>query len=1162
MTGETTAVGSPRRGPELGPGGDRALLPLVAASITGALGILLIAESVARQLGAFAAGTDAAGWLALGALGVLLRAGASWAQAVLGRRAAIRAKSELRGRLAARVAAGDATGGGTAVLATEGLDALDDYFGVAVPAMISAVVIPVATGARVLGVDLLSAVVLAVTIPLVPIFMALIGMHTRDRVDRATDALTRLADHLVELARGLPVLVGLGRLEEQLAALDRIQSDYRRRTMLTLRTAFLSALALELIATISVAVVAVFLGIRLLSGDVSLEVAVLVLLLAPECFTALRDVGAAFHSSQDGLSALRRVRELLADGRVSATPAPGDAGLVGVSVRYPGREPVLERLTVRPVVGRITALVGPSGAGKSTALAALVGALPADAQLTGVVTGEVARTAYAAQAPRFATETLADELALAGADADAAVALVDELGLAGLLGAPLAELSPGEQRRAAVARALARVDAGARLLVLDEPTAHLDADSAARVRAAVALRADRVATVLVSHDADTLALADEQVPVGGFDGLSAGRVPAAGGCIETTDGGFETPAARAPQPPRQTQLVEGDAARAPQPPRQAQLVEGDAARAPQPPRQTQLVEERIAQRYASRNQRPASTPAASHTLRSILAASPWRWVGASAMAALAIGLGLSLTAVSGWLIVRAAELPAIMYLLVAIVGVRFFGLGRPVARYVERLFAHDAVFRATDALRLRLWRRLAAQGPAMRGLLGGGATLDVLVTEPAELREQLPRVIPPIAAGVVAVAGVGVVTTIVAPELAPLVWLGLAATLALAALGGLLAARGSGGERVAARSELVRRMSALGEAAGELRGGGLADAALGRIAHAGERLARAERRTALASGVGTAAAFLGCAGLAVAVPALAPATLPTSTVAVVSLLALALVEAVDGVASAARRVPVLRAVLARLAPVLDAPETPDGVRRLHAPVERLELDDLARVLPGGGELFVAVSGALVPGETLRIDGPSGSGKSTLLAMIMGSLRPDAGTVRADRVPIADLERGAWARHVAWCPQEAHVFDSTIRGNLLIGRGRDDTPSDTELVAVLERAGLGGLLHALPDGLATRVGSAGRSLSGGERQRLAIARALLSRAELLLLDEPTAHLDEPTAHSLMHDIRLASADRMVVLVSHRAGDREDADAVLRLGSGRPMTALSSGGYPHL
>ncbi|MGN6273567.1 MAG: thiol reductant ABC exporter subunit CydC [Protaetiibacter sp.] len=1093
--------GTPRPAPEFGPGGARALLPVVAASVVGAIGILLIAESIARQLGALAAGADATVWLALGAVGVLLRAGASWAQAVLGRRAAIRAKTQLRRQLTERVAAGDAVGGGTAVLATEGLDALDDYFGVALPAMISAVVIPVATGARVLGADLVSAIVLAVTIPLVPLFMVLIGMHTRDRVDRATDALTRLADHLVELARGLPVLVGLGRLEEQLAALDRIQSDYRRRTMLTLRTAFLSALALELIATISVAVVAVFLGIRLLSGDVSLEVAVLVLLLAPECFTALRDVGAAFHSSQDGLAALRRVRELLADGRISPSLAAGAPALVDVGVRYPGRSDVFAGLTVHPVPGRITALVGASGSGKSTALAALVGALPADAALTGIATGDPARTAYAAQAPRFASETLRGELALAGAHPDAALALARDLGLGPVVDAPLAELSPGEQRRAAVARALARVDAGAELLVLDEPTAHLDPASAARVRAAITARADRVATVLVSHDRETLALADEVVPVGGrardLDRLPAGDAHAAG---------FETRPAGAPQP--------------------------DESRAVHPAESLAV---------------PSAGSHPWRALRTVLAASPWRWVGASAMAALAIGLGLSLTAVSGWLIVRASELPAIMYLLVAIVGVRFFGLGRPVARYVERLFAHDAVFRATDALRLRLWRRLAAQGPAMRGLLGGGATLDVLVTEPAELREQLPRVIPPIAAGVVAVTGVGVVTTILAPELAPAVWSTLFATIALAAVGGLLAARGAGGDRVAARSELVRRVSALGEAAGELRGGGLADAALGSVDRAGQRLARAERRTALASGVGSALALAGCAGLAVVVPVLAPAAMPVSTVAVVSLLALALVEAVDGVAAATRRIPTLRAVLARLAPVLDADETIDGVRRLHAPVRRLELCDVGRELPGGARLFSGLRGELRPGETLRVDGPSGSGKSTLLAIIMGSTPADAGAVRADGVPVAELERDNWAQHVAWCPQEAHVFDSTVRGNLLIGRRREDAPSDEELVAVLRRAGLGELLRELPDGLSTRVGSAGRAFSGGERQRLAIARSLLSRAELLLLDEPTAHLDEPTARALMDDIRAASADRLVVLVSHRADDHESADRVIELGA---------------
>ena len=221
------------------------------------------------------------------------------------------------------------------------------------------------------------------------------------------------------------------------------------------------------------------------------------------------------------------------------------------------------------------------------------------------------------------------------------------------------------------------------------------------------------------------------------------------------------------------------------------------------------------------------------------------------------------------------------------------------------------------------------------------------------------------------------------------------------------------------------------------------------------------------------------------------------------------------------------------------------------------MSGLARVLPGSGEpLFDGVDARLTPGRRLRIDGPSGSGKSTLLSMVMGALEPDAGAVLADGIPVAELDRADWSRHVAWCPQEAHVFDSSIRGNLLIGRRRDDPVDDAELVAVLDRAGLSSLMSGLAGGLATRVGQAGRALSGGERQRLAVARALLSRAELLLLDEPTAHLDEPTARALMADIRTAGADRMVVLVSHRADDHGDPDEVVALGS-RPAVTVHGG-----
>ncbi|WP_167051298.1 thiol reductant ABC exporter subunit CydC [Salinibacterium sp. ZJ77] len=1081
-----------RRRPDLGPGGVRHLVPVAFAALVGAIGIILVAESIARQIAAIAEGADPAEWLLMGAIGVVLRAFGVWAQGVFARRAAIRAKSALRRDLVARIAAGEPTGGGTAVLATEGLDALDDYYAVAVPAMITAAVVPLATGARILGADLISAIVLVCTIPLVPVFMTLIGMHTRDTVDRATDALTRLADHLVELARGLPVLVGLGRLEEQLDALDRIQKDYRSRTMATLRTAFLSALALELIATISVAIIAVFLGMRLLSGTVGLDTALLVLLLAPECFTALRDVGAAFHSSQDGLSALARIRGLLADGRAAATPRPGPPALQEVSVRYPNREPVLTQLTLRPVPGRITAVTGPSGCGKSTALAALVGALPADAEVSGVVTGDPSFTAYAAQTPRFAEETLADELALAGADRPAAAALAGELGLAGLLDAPLAELSPGEQRRAALARAFARVDDGAWLLVLDEPTAHLDEAAAELVRDAIRARADRVSTVLVTHEPRTLALADEVVALHADADADADARPDMADAPEVAPLAAESSLAR-------------DAAAA----------RGDAR--------------------------------SGAALRTVLGFAPWRWVGAAIMATLTFLLGMSLTAVSAWLIVRAADMEHIMYLLVAIVGVRAFGIGRPIARYAERLLSHSAVFRATDALRLRLWRRIAAHGPAMRGLLGGGAALDVLVTEPAELRDQLPRVIPPLAGGIAATLAVGIATQLLAPELAPVVWTVLLATAAVAAVVSLATARRTARERVEVRASLVRRIAALGDAADELRAGGLADRALARIDEAGERLSRSERRTASADGLGGAFAMLGCAGLAVVVPVLSPASLPVETVAVVSLLALALVEGMSGIIGAVRRIPTLTAVLARLAPVLDAPEEIGGDRQLDGPVSRLELRGLARELPGAqAPLFRDVDAEVHPGARLRIDGPSGSGKSTLLAMIMGALRPDAGAVLADGIPVAELDRASWSRHVAWCPQEAHVFDSTIRGNLLIGRRRDEPVDDEEMESALRQAGLGELLAALPDGLDTRVGRAGRALSGGERQRLAVARALLSRAELLLLDEPTAHLDEPTARALMGDLRAASRDRLVVLVSHRADDWSRDDRVIALG----------------
>src|SRR5512141_2390160 len=291
------------------------LLGLLAA--LKALSLVLIAQAVASMLAGLMAGDPAwGGQLYWGIAGVVLRSLTVWAQAVASRRAALGVKEELRSQLLERAlrngtrSAGPSDGG-LAVLATRGLDALDSYYTQFLPALVNCAAIPLLLGARILYADWISAAVIVLTVPLVPLFMVLIGRYTEDRVRDAQSALSRLSGHMLELAKGLPVLVGLGRATAQRKALEDLSEEYRQRTMGTLRTAFLSALALELIATISVAVVAVFIGVRLVHGDMALEAGLLALILAPDCYLPLRELGTAHHASDDGRAALAETTAVL-----------------------------------------------------------------------------------------------------------------------------------------------------------------------------------------------------------------------------------------------------------------------------------------------------------------------------------------------------------------------------------------------------------------------------------------------------------------------------------------------------------------------------------------------------------------------------------------------------------------------------------------------------------------------------------------------------------------------------------------------------------------------------------------------------------------------------------------------------------------------------------
>ena len=477
---------------------------------------------------------------------VLGRTLVAWLQEVAAHRSAAAVKSQLRGRLLAHALAlgprwlSGERSGELATLATRGIDALDDYFSRYLPQLVLAVIVPVAVGARILLGDWLSAVTIAATLPLIPVFAILVGLTTQRRMDRQWRTLSLLSAHFLDVVAGLPTLKIFGRARAQADRIREITGRHRRATMSTLRIAFLSALVLEVLSTLSVALVAVSIGLRLVEGGLGLETALLVLILAPEAYLPLRQVGAQYHASVEGLTAAARIFEVLEtplppSGTRRDVPGPDRATLRldGVTVTYPGRDvPALDdfSLTVHP--GETVALVGPSGAGKSTVLAVLLGFVRPDSGRVLVDWDDLAdlapdawreRIAWVPQRPHLFAGSVAANIRLGRPDAsDAevreaaraanALGFVDALpsGFDTPLGDRGAGLSAGQRQRIALARTFLR---DAPLLLLDEPTSNLDTESEAAVLDAVRRLAESRTVILVAHRPALAAMADRTVPI-------------------------------------------------------------------------------------------------------------------------------------------------------------------------------------------------------------------------------------------------------------------------------------------------------------------------------------------------------------------------------------------------------------------------------------------------------------------------------------------------------------------------------------------------------------------------------------------------------------------------------------------------------------------------
>ncbi|MFT3888082.1 MAG: thiol reductant ABC exporter subunit CydD [Arachnia sp.] len=529
----------------------------------------LLADWVTR---AFAEHALPPGWR--GALTLLLAVFAgrgllAWASSVLAHRSAAEVKSDLRrDALRARLATpvGGASSATLVRIVTQGLDALDGYFAKYLPQLGLAGTVPFLVGGAILLADWQSAVIIAVTLPLIPVFMALIGWTTQKATAHSFAVADRLANNFADLIAGLPTLQAFARARAQRKGVEIGEEEYREATMRTLWVSFLSSFALELLATLSVAIVAVTVGFRLVYGQIDFGTALFVLILAPEAFLPVRQVGVHFHDSADGVAAADAAFEIIDAAPPSAlahrtaptsfpeetprdtSPAPRvdaagrrlegsettSAGsthavlqLDDVSFTYPGAaSPAVDGLSLAVEPGEVVALSGSSGGGKSTALALAMGFLRPDEGRVVVGGADLAtidatawrrQVAWVAQEPGLVNGTVGDNVALGGAASPAEVeqALLDagtDFGPDKPVGDDGEGLSAGERRRVALARALVRIRVGgARLLILDEPTAGLDAETEARVVEAV--RSTGAGALIVSHRPAVLAAADRVVEV-------------------------------------------------------------------------------------------------------------------------------------------------------------------------------------------------------------------------------------------------------------------------------------------------------------------------------------------------------------------------------------------------------------------------------------------------------------------------------------------------------------------------------------------------------------------------------------------------------------------------------------------------------------------------
>ncbi|MER6971010.1 thiol reductant ABC exporter subunit CydD [Nocardioides sp. NPDC000445] len=1063
----------------------RPLAVVVAAGVLGA--VLLVAQTYAVTgllISAIRDTGSVSGW-ALAVVAVFAgRALVGVVSDVAGARAAGVVGADLRRRVVGAILRGRSESSGSlSALATRGVSAAEPYLTRYVPALVLACVLPVMVLAVIVWTDPLSGLIVGLTLPLIPIFGVLVGLATRDQAASQWRAMSALAGHFLDVMKGLPTLVAFGRATAQSRVIASITDRYRRRTLETLKIAFASSAVLELVATISVALVAVIIGVRLAAGSVDLQTALVVLLLAPEAYWPLRRVGTEFHAAAEGTATLEATADLSRDvtrvGR-DVTDCHLDRperrlgmSLDGVGLTYPGRErPALAPVSATVPARGITAIVGPSGCGKSTLLATIAGlhetyagSVELDGQTPAAGDEWRRRFAYLPQRPVFVSGTIADNLRLGAPEATESdlwrvlkrVALADRIAdLPGGLGADLAEdgrsLSAGERARLALARV---VLSDRSWILLDEPTAHLDPDTERIIADTVTDLARDRAVVLVAHREALIDIADQVIT------LSA-----------------ETPPAEASSASAEASLPSVETSRT-----SVEAAAGDAS--------------------ASASDASADVPDGS--ARRAL------W-GSAVVGGLSWASGVALTALAGWLIIKASYHPVILTLVAAMVGVRTFGIARPVLRYLERLWSHDSALRLLARRRVQIYDALI---PLVPGALPGrrGDVLASVVDDVDAVLDEELRVRLPIREYAVVAALAVLATALIDPVAGAFT---MATVLAAGAAFGIAYAGAARAENISVtvRARVSEQVVEATQTATERRMWQASEPVLVTLDDLAATATRATTTAASASSLAKAIVLV-AAGAAVAATAAYTTVGDGPMLALLTLVPLALAEPAATLADAGAARARTRAAQRRLDALTSRPPAVRAPEHPERPTHDTTITITGVTARPGDAQSVEIPDLLVePGARIGIVGPSGSGKSTLAALLLRFLDPDTGTITLGGRSTRDLDPQDVRKIVGLVDDDPHVFASSLVENVRLA---SPGATDEEVEHAIRRAHLGNWLDALPAGMQTRLGDGAAEVSGGERARLAVARSLLAGHKVLVLDEPLAHLDTATAASLAREV---------------------------------------------